>query len=185
MRYSRAGFGLIELMIVVGVIMLIAGIAIPNMQRAKHNANEAAAMSFCKTIGSACENFRIARGRYPDDLADLTDAVPAFLYSPLEDDTKYGYNYGYNSASPYHFDLSATPITSGVTGTRTFTVDESGQVQIAAATASEVGDEEEIEMFLSNLEVFLDDEEDPDPDMIIPDPPPERPPLISPGPPRR
>jgi prepilin-type N-terminal cleavage/methylation domain-containing protein len=42
---KSAGFTLIELLIVVAVIMVIAGIAVPNFIRSKMRANEAGAAS--------------------------------------------------------------------------------------------------------------------------------------------
>ena len=49
----QRGFSLIELMIVVAIILIIAAIAIPNMMRARMSANEAAAVSAVRTIGTA------------------------------------------------------------------------------------------------------------------------------------
>ena len=50
---KSAGFSLIELMIVVAVILIIAGIAIPNFIRSKMRANEAGAVSNMRTIATA------------------------------------------------------------------------------------------------------------------------------------
>ena len=49
----QRGFSLIELLIVVAIILIIAAIAIPNMMRARMSANEAAAVSAVRTIGTA------------------------------------------------------------------------------------------------------------------------------------
>ena len=50
---KQKGFSLIELLIVVAIILIIAAIAIPNLQRAKMSANEAAAVSNIHTIFTA------------------------------------------------------------------------------------------------------------------------------------
>ena len=49
-RFRYAGFSLIELLIVVGIILVIAAIAIPNLLRARLAANEASAAKSVETI---------------------------------------------------------------------------------------------------------------------------------------
>ncbi|MBK7643532.1 MAG: prepilin-type N-terminal cleavage/methylation domain-containing protein [Planctomycetes bacterium] len=82
--HKRAGFTLIELMIVVAVIAIIAAMAIPKMLSARLAANEAAAISTMRSIstGEAC--FR-STGVVDSDadgagefgyLAELAGAVP-------------------------------------------------------------------------------------------------------------
>src|SRR5580704_9917341 len=50
---SEHGFSLIELLIVVAIILIIAAIAIPNLIRARQQANEASAGSTVRSIGTA------------------------------------------------------------------------------------------------------------------------------------
>lgn len=50
---KQKGFSLIELLLVVAVILIIAAIAVPNLQRARIAANEASAVSSIRTINTA------------------------------------------------------------------------------------------------------------------------------------
>lgn len=53
MHTRRAGFSIIELVIVIAVITIITVIAIPNLQRAKLNANEASALITMRALSQA------------------------------------------------------------------------------------------------------------------------------------
>jgi len=50
---SNEGFSLVELLIVVAIILIIAGIAIPNFIQSKMRANEAAAVQNSRNITTA------------------------------------------------------------------------------------------------------------------------------------
>lgn len=135
---NRKGFTLVEIMIVVAIIALLAAIAIPNLLRARHNANEAAAQVTLKTISTACESFRAAQtvAGYPDGLDDLTDATPAYIDLTVDtvttENPKQGYNYVYTQINANQFVCSARPDVINVTGTRAFAINESGVLRAGA-----------------------------------------------------
>ena len=122
------GFTLVEIMIVVAIIALIAAIAIPNLLRARHNANETAAIGAVRTLSTACESFRAAQTppAYPAALTDLSDADPQYVPAEITDGSNQGYDFAYDQVTDDQFTLVATPVTDNVTGTRHFFVDETG-----------------------------------------------------------
>ena len=142
---SRHGFTLVEIMIVVAIISLLAAIAIPNLLRARHNANEAAAIAALRTISTACESFRSAQTppSYPASLSVLGSATPPYIDNSLAAATeaasaKQGYYYTYALVSANQFTCTATPAVSGTTGTRIFFVDESGVIRLNNASGAPI-----------------------------------------------
>ena len=142
---QRHGFTLVEIMIVVAIISLLAAIAIPNLLRARHNANEAAAIAALRTISTACESYRSAQTptAYPANLAALVATAPVYIDTTLAAATaagtaKQGYYYTYARVNVNQYTCTATPAVSGTTGTRIFFVDESGVIRLNNASGAPI-----------------------------------------------
>jgi general secretion pathway protein G len=75
-RSSQSGFTLIELIIVVTIIGILAGLAIVNVKFAQRKAREAALMDNLATMRKAIDNFYADKQRYPSDLNEL---VPNYI----------------------------------------------------------------------------------------------------------
>jgi len=134
----RKGFTLVEIMIVVAIIILLAAIAIPNLLRARLNANESAAVGAVKTIVSAAISYRSVNSAYPGNLSDLSGATPEYIDDVLGAGSKQGYNFTLTGATNT-FTTTARPGEYQVTGVRSFFSDQSGVIRATdqdAAAAS-------------------------------------------------
>jgi len=71
-RKRTAGFSLIELVIVMGILLVLATIAIPRLLDAEQRTREATAVSFLRHVQAAQETYRLATEEYADAFALLT-----------------------------------------------------------------------------------------------------------------
>jgi len=137
MKHER-GFTLVEIMIVVAIIALLAAIAIPNILRGRTTANESAAIGNLRALMSSVEMYRSVNQIYPNpagswntQMYGVTPAFgpPAFSNNLDGNEIIQGYDYEYITTDGTTFIIRADPDVNERTGTRTFFVDDSGQVQ--------------------------------------------------------
>jgi len=127
----KRGFTLVEIMIVVAIIALLAAIAIPNLLRARLQANESAAQAALKTVATAEVTYRTSNPDYAS-LATLGSPAtgPAYIDGVLAAGTKNGYVLAVTDISGETFQVSATPISVNISGFRSFCITEDGVVRV-------------------------------------------------------
>ncbi len=140
MKSKQKGFSLIELLIVVGIILIISAIAIPNLLKSRMAANESSAVGSERTLNTAEVTYDAA---CPDtgfsaSIVELnTGAVCAggtgIIDDVLATGIKSGYTFAYVAVATNgintNYTTSATPLNTGVTGQRGFFSDESGVIR--------------------------------------------------------
>jgi len=73
-RTAQKGFTLIELIVVVTIIGILAGIAIANVKSAQTKAREAALKDDLREMRSAIDNFYADKQHYPQSLNELKES---------------------------------------------------------------------------------------------------------------
>jgi|SRR5581483_1355205 len=144
---KQKGFSLLELLIVIGILLIVAAIAIPKLLSSKNAANESAAVGSVRTIVTANAEYSAAypTSGFPANLSNLgpngsrcssgpTSARACIIDAVLASGTKGGYSItdtGSASASGAltQFVVSATPVKVGVTGTKGFCALQDGVVR--------------------------------------------------------
>lgn len=114
--------------ILIPIIALLAAIAIPNLLRARLNANNAGAEATLRTLSTAAESYAaVNKGRYPFSVFDLTTAEPPYLPKNYTIGIHYGYKFTCEF-NPSSYECKAIPETCGTTGTKISIIEEGGEI---------------------------------------------------------
>ena len=133
---KRRGFSLIELMIVIAIILIIATIALPKLNRAKMYAHETAAIKTLQTIHTAQTQYQSQFGRFATSLTELgppQSGQPGPQSADLIDNNlasgeKSGYKF-IVTGNQSGYVISAVPVAYNSTGSRTFYSDQTMQIR--------------------------------------------------------
>lgn len=144
MSLAQRGFSLIELLIVVGVILIIAAAAVPNLLRSKHRANETSAVSsmhsilLCTVIyesGHPNIGFsNTATDMGPDNDKCLDESlINALNGGPPKSGYQFTYTItGQGAGKNSAFRLTAAPSLCGKSGVQTLYADETGIIRFTS-----------------------------------------------------
>ncbi|MFA5271262.1 MAG: DUF4190 domain-containing protein [Candidatus Omnitrophota bacterium] len=124
--------------IMVPILMLLAAIAIPNLLRARVNANEAYAMNVVRTVSTAAESYKVSNGQYPSKEEDLVSKEPQYINESYNNKTLNGYNYSV-AFSPDSYTITASPEKCFVTGAKIFTM-QNGELSESKCKSSSSSD---------------------------------------------
>ena len=110
---KRAGFTLVEIMIVVAIIALLAAIAVPNFLRARKRSQMSLCEEDCRLLEDALHQYGIETNKVTNDGADFGDLknyikAGTTLYSSGETDGVAKDPLGH-AFVPFKMDASGTP----------------------------------------------------------------------------
>ena len=121
------GYTLVELQSAIAVIAVLIGLLIPAVQSAREAENGSQSSSNLIVLARAAQAYRIANPNspYPGSLPQLAPYVhdPALL-TGMEN----GYYYSISQATLVTWTARAEPVKPGITGSVTFTVDQTGNL---------------------------------------------------------
>ncbi|MBP7828944.1 MAG: type II secretion system major pseudopilin GspG [Kiritimatiellae bacterium] len=106
----RAGFTLIEMLLVVVIIGMLATIVSVSIPRHLKSARQSKAAADIQAIGIAVQSYYMEEGKYPSSLDALTSGDDPYLEKGIPKDP-WGNPYQYafpGSHKPFRFDLSST-----------------------------------------------------------------------------
>jgi prepilin-type N-terminal cleavage/methylation domain-containing protein len=139
------GFSMVELLIVVAIIAIIAGMAVPQLMTVRMAANETAAIVGCRSIGSAEITYSMTSGQKFTNLTTLVSEK--LLDSRFDGGSIDGYRYSANFVAsvpvpPPPFDAAgiflAKPTTADSTGRFNFVIGADQVVRYMGVAGSAV-----------------------------------------------
>ncbi len=130
-RGARAGFSLIELLIVIAIILVILTVAVPKFTTAVRGARETGAVKAIQTIHTAQVQYYSNYNRFATSLQELGPpasgpegpAAAGLIERDLASGEKSGYKYTVQP-TPTGYNVIANPSQYGTSGVKTFFSDQ-------------------------------------------------------------
>jgi general secretion pathway protein G len=96
---NRSGFTLMELLVVVAILVVLAGAAVPMYMKYLDDAKTQMAWTNAKTLEHVADTYNIKMGNYPTSLQELavpgSDGKPYIEQKDLLDPFQHEYQYAY------------------------------------------------------------------------------------------
>jgi type II secretory pathway pseudopilin PulG len=123
-RLRQGGFSMLEMLYVVAIVIIVAGLTIPNLLTSEKSAYEAVTISYMRNLVNAQEIYRMRFGSFAADTGQLTAQQLADEPIPR----RFGYVISVDNPPGSQTDWWATaqPLIPGRTGDRHFYIDASG-----------------------------------------------------------
>lgn len=141
-RTRQSGFTILEILIVVCILLILAGLAIPSLLQSKMRANEASAVGSLKTLIAAETTYQDVYQQFSPDLpslgnTDLTPCTPAPTGACLVDGllaggNKSSYNLTYTSVNGGTDYLIQADPASAYAGTNSFCASSDSVIRITS-----------------------------------------------------
>jgi general secretion pathway protein G len=84
-RTMKKGFTILEILVVISVIAILIGIAIPRFKGMQDEANIIKAKAELRTVQAAMESYRNQNAAYATSLTDLEGATPQIINAGMTD----------------------------------------------------------------------------------------------------
>ena len=108
-QQNRAGFTLIEIMLVVVIIGMLAAVAAIQVPKFMEKSRVSKVQGDIRTIGVAVNSYYMIEGKYPTSLDQLVSGDDPYLEKIPNDPWGGSYTYSYpGSHKPFKFDIQAT-----------------------------------------------------------------------------
>ena len=135
---KKRGFTIIELLIVMAVIALLVGIAIPSFRAMQTQAKETRAQGDTRVLKLALEKYYISNNSFPADDANQAQTILLAVTNPVIESKIYD-PFGATSTTLYEYKVSSNGnyyviYSVGSGGTGAMTIADDGTVATTAGT---------------------------------------------------